>query len=268
MSTITVSLIGMGAIGLAMALFLLIAYKRLKVEEDPRINQIEEILPGANCGACGYAGCRQYAEAIIKEGAPINLCAPGGEEVIQKIGKLLGVEAEAKTPPVAKVMCQGDPEVAPRRAVYHGAQTCRILHFTLQGDKLCTYGCLGLGDCVDACPFNAIYMGEKNLPVVVEEKCTGCGKCVEACPRGIIELVPRDQKLFVLCKNKDKGPNARKLCKVACIGCGICVKNAPADTMKVENNLAVVLDYKPLNDPEVGKLLAEKCPTKAIVYIE
>ncbi|RKY95225.1 MAG: electron transporter RnfB [Candidatus Hydrothermota bacterium] len=268
MNTIAISLIGMGAIGLVMSLFLLIAYKKLRVQEDPRIDQIEEILPGANCGACGYPGCRQYAEAIIKENAPINLCTVGGAEVTAAIGKLLGIEAEAITPPVAVVMCQGDKSVAPRRANYHGASSCRIEHFTTNGDKLCTYGCLGLGDCVEACQFDAMYMGDNGLPVIIEEKCTGCGLCAEACPRDIIEMVPRDQKLFVLCKNKDRGALARKYCKVACIACGICVKNAPQGTMEMRDNLAVILDYKPLNDPEVGNLLQEKCPTNAIVYRE
>ncbi len=262
MNTILLSVIVMAGMGIFFAVFLLVSYKKLSVEEDPRIKQIEEILPGANCGACGFAGCAAYAEAIVLEGAEVNRCAPGGPDVAKKIAELMGVQVEVKEAPVAHLMCQGSRDVAVQRSVYVGEPSCRIEDFTTKGDKACTYGCLGLGDCVRACPFDAMYMGEDGLPKIIEEKCTGCGICVEECPRDILALVPRDQKTFVACVNKDKGAISRKVCKVSCIACGLCVKKAPEGSMELKNNLAVILDYKQV-DTKSEEVYAA-CPTKAI----
>ncbi len=262
MNTILLSVIVMAGMGIFFALFLLISYKKLSVEEDPRVKRIEDILPGANCGACGFPGCAAYAEAIVLEGAEINRCAPGGADVVVEIGKIMGIEAEAKATPVAHLMCQGSPEVAVQRSIYVGEPSCRVADFTTKGDKACTYGCLGLGDCVRVCPFNAMYMGEDNLPKIIEENCTGCGLCVEECPRDILALVPRDQKTFVACVNKDKGAISRKVCKVSCIACGLCVKKAPEGAMTMKDNLAVILDYKQV-DTKAEEVYAV-CPTKAI----
>jgi electron transport complex protein RnfB len=262
MGTLLISLLAMGGLAIAFALFLLAAYKRFAVEEDPRMEAILEVLPGAGCGACGYPGCRQYAEAIAKGEAPPNKCTPGGSAVVRKISEILGVEAEEIEAPVARVLCRGGENEAHRRSSYHGIRTCRASHFTVGGDKLCMYGCLGFGDCVRACPFDAIHMGPDRLPVVDDDKCTGCGQCVEACPRSIIELHPRDQKVFVFCRSHDRGPAAKKACSVACIGCTLCVKNGPEGALKMEENLAVILDSKAV-DAEAEKTTA-KCPTSAI----
>jgi len=265
----------MGGIALFFALFLLFAYKQFAVEEDPRIAQIEEILPGANCGACGYAGCRQYAEAIIKENAPINKCAPGGEEVIKKIAKITGQAVTEFTPMVARVLCKGGKGIAEDRAVYRGFMSCAVADALVKGDKTCIWGCLGLGDCVRACPFDAMYMGEDGLPVVIEDKCTGCGECAKACPRNIIEIVPKTQKVFVFCKNEDKAINVRKYCKVGCIGCGICVRLAPKGSMELKKvtgpdgkpypALAVIVNNSLIN--AIPEEAIKKCPTKSILRI-
>jgi Na+-translocating ferredoxin:NAD+ oxidoreductase RNF subunit RnfB len=263
MNTIVYSLILSLGLGLFFGLFLLISFKKLAVQEDPRVEKILEILPGANCGACGYSGCAGYAEALASghEKNP-GKCAPGGQDVANQISHFLGLDVVTVTKLVAKVMCNGSKENAVRRAEYYGIESCRVADFTLKGDKGCTYGCLGFGDCVVACPFGAMYMGEDGLPKVIEEKCTACGKCVEACPRDIIELVPVDRKVFVFCKSLDRGPVAKSSCKVACIGCGLCVKNAPEGAMKLENNLAYIL--QPDKVDEVAEKVVSVCPTGAI----
>jgi len=265
MTTLIVSLIGMGILALFFAVFLFVAYTRLAVKDDPRIDAIAESLPGANCGGCGYPGCRQYAEAIVKkEGrVPIDLCAPGGQDSIERIAAIMGVEAKAVVPKVAVVLCGGTRELAEDRAVYIGAWSCREEHLVTGGHKACTYGCLGLGDCVEACPFDAMYMGEDGLPVVIEEKCTACGKCVEACPRGIMQLVPKTQRVLVRCVNHDKGAVARKVCKVSCIACTKCVKAAPAGAMRMENFLAVIVD--PAAVDSAAQAVIESCPTACII---
>ena len=163
---------------------------------------------------------------------------------------------------MAKVMCRGGAREARKRMEYSGLRSCRALEATVGGHKECIYGCLGQGDCVEACPFDAIHMTENCLPSIDPEKCTACGKCVEVCPRGIIRLVPKDQKVFVFCMNRDKGASARKACSVACIGCTLCVKNAPPDSMKMENNLAVILDYRAVD--AAAQQVTAKCPTHAI----
>ncbi len=261
-SIIVLSLVIMGGLGLFFAIFLFFAYQKLAVEEDPKVKQVEDLLPGANCGACGYPGCAAYAEAIVLEGEEIGKCAPGGPEVAEAISKLMGKEAAFIEPKVAHLMCQGDENVAFVRSTYNGEQSCRVADFTVKGNKACTYGCLGFGDCVESCPFDAMYMSDRGLPVVIEEKCTGCGICVQTCPRDILELVSPDQKVFVACRNKDKGAISRKLCKVSCIACGLCVKAAPEGSMKMENNLAVILDYKQVDSKSED--VYGKCPTKAI----
>ncbi len=263
MSTLVVSLLGMGGLALFFALFLFFAYTRLAVKEDPRVEAINDILPQANCGGCGYPGCLQYAEAIVKEGAPIDKCAPGGQEVIEKIAKIMGLEAGAFEKKVAEVMCGGTKDLAVRRADYIGPKSCREAHLWTGGDKACEYGCLGFGDCVEACPFDAMYMGDDGLPRVIYEKCTGCGVCVEVCPRGIMQLVPESQRVIVKCVNHDPGAQSRKVCKVACIACTKCVKTAPEGSMKMDNYLAVILDYKAVDSK--AQEVIDSCPTFAIV---
>lgn len=265
MNMLIVSLIGMGIMALFFAVFLFLAYTRLTVKDDPRVDAINNSLPGANCGGCGYPGCRQYAEAIVKnEGkVPIDLCAPGGQDSIERIASIMGVEATAAVPKVAVVLCGGTPELAEDRAIYIGALTCQEEHLVTGGHKACTYGCLGLGDCVNACPFDAMFMAESGLPVVIEEKCTACGKCVEACPRGIMRLVPKTQRILIRCVNHDKGAVARKVCKVSCIACTKCVKAAPEGAIRMDDFLAVIDDPSAVDAN--AQAVIDSCPTGCIV---
>ncbi|MGM0504130.1 MAG: Fe-S cluster domain-containing protein, partial [Bacteroidota bacterium] len=242
--------------------------QKFKVYEDPRIDQVEEALPAANCGGCGYPGCRGFAEALVKADDISDLyCPVGGNETMAAVAKILGKEVEAKEPLVAVVRCSGSPEHRKRVNEYDGASSCVISSALYAGETNCQYGCLGLGDCVEVCDFDAIYMDEETgLPVVVDDNCTACGACVKACPNDIIELRKKnkkDRKIFVSCVNQDKGGIARKACKVACIGCGKCVKVCPFDAITMENFLAYI-------DPNKCKLCRKcvtECPTGAILEI-
>jgi RnfABCDGE-type electron transport complex B subunit len=262
---ILIPLITMGLLGLIFSTGLVLAYKKLRVEENPLIAKVEEILPGVNCGACGCSGCRAYAQAVVEGKAEANLCSVGGEEIAQEIGRLLGIEVTETVKKIARVLCQGTLALAKFKGKYRGIISCYAAQIVAGGNKLCEYGCLGLGDCVRACPFDAIYIGKEGLPIIIEENCVACGKCVDACPRGIIEILPNFQKVIVFCRNKDKGSLARKLCERACLGCGICSRACP-EGIKLEDNLAVV--FNPLNLGEECLSKIEKCPTKAIRMIE
>ena len=253
-------------LGLVLALVLYLVAQRFKVEEDPRIDEVEKVMPGANCGGCGFAGCRAFAEAAVK--APNldnNFCPVGGNDVMAKVASILGYEVQAKAPQVAVVRCNGTCENRPRQAEFDGARSCRVQQMTGMGETGCGYGCLGCGDCVKACQFGAISMNaETGLPEVDEEKCTACGACAKACPRGIIEIRlkgPKGRRVVVLCNNKDKGAVANKACKASCIGCGKCVKTCEKfQAITLENNLAYI-------DAEKCKMCRkceEACPKGAI----
>lgn len=257
---VLIPILTMGALGLIFSVGLAIAYQKLKVEEDPKVVILSEALPQANCGACGYSGCRAFAEAVIKGEAETNGCPVGGEETIIKIAEIMGVKAGEVVKKIARILCHGDTEAAKDRGIYLGITTCYAANLT-GGNKLCPYGCLGFGDCVLACPFDAIHMGGDGLPVVDGKKCTACGKCVEACPRNIIELVPLAQNMLVFCRNLDKGIAPKKACKNACIGCGICARACP-EAIIMENNLAIIKDYKKIDPEKIPAI--EKCPTNAI----
>ena len=250
----------MGALGFLFALGLVFAYRKLAVEIDPRIEKIAESLPQANCAACGYAGCQALAEAIAAGKAAADSCPVGGAESAGKISGILGVEAGEVIKKVARLHCRGTKDAAPRRSEYLGLKTCYASHL-MGGDKLCTYGCLGLADCVRSCVFNAMYMEEDGLPVIIEENCTACGKCIEACPRNLLELHPISQNILVFCRSEDRGAVARKACKNACIACGICSRACP-EAIVIENNLAVITDYKKIPPEKIPEI--EKCPTLAI----
>lgn len=256
------SLITLGGLGLIFGAVLAFASKVFYVEKDPRIEEIDAILPQANCGGCGYPGCANYAEAVVKEGAPINLCAPGGEEVVAKISEILGVEAEEVEPQVAVVRCQGAHGIAKDKFEYQGIEDCNAAVLVQGGHKACVYGCLGFGSCVKACPFDAMKMQDNGLPYVFEDKCTGCGLCVEACPKGIMELVPRSQKVFLGCVNKDAGKAVREVCSVGCIACGLCAKPkiTPSGKVYMKDNLPVVPP-----DWEDFEMAVKRCPTKSFV---
>ena len=268
MDLILVAVISLGAIGLIAAVILYVASKKFAVYEDPRIAQVAEVLPQANCGGCGYPGCSGFAEACVKAGSlEGKLCPAGGQAAMEKIAAILGLQAEASEPKVAVVRCNGSCENRPRIVKYAGAQSCKVAHATCGGETACAFGCLGCGDCVKACQFDAIHMNpETGLPEVDEEKCTACGACVKACPRVIIEIRPKgknNRRVYVSCVNKDKGPVAMKACKVSCIACGKCVKECSFEAIKVENNLAYI-------DPNKCRLCRKceaVCPKNAIVAV-
>jgi electron transport complex protein RnfB len=252
----------LGLAGLAIGLLLALAAKKFKVEEDPRVEAIISALPGANCGGCGYPGCAGYASAVAEGKAPIISCIVGGNSVAERISEIMGVAAGAVTPSIAVVYCQGDNEQAVKTAEYSGITDCLALNM-LGGNKECTYGCLGLGSCVTACPFDAMYMSEKGLPVVIPEKCTGCGLCVKACPRGVIGIVPVDMEVHVRCRSYDKGPVVRKYCKVGCIACTACVRACPQKAITMDKGTLAKIDYSICDNCGI---CSTKCPVKTISH--
>ncbi len=258
------SILGIGSLGLFFGASLAYASKKFAVEVDPKIEEIIEKLPGANCGGCGYPGCSGYAEAVVKSGASMTLCSPGGDAVIQDIANIMGVKAvEAGEKMVAVVQCRGDNEKAPKRFHYAGITNCHAAQIIMGGDKACIYGCLGLGTCVESCPFGAMKMGEAGLPIVDEDKCTACGMCVSACPRGIMKLIPVSQQVFIGCVSQDKGKAVKQVCKVGCTGCTLCSKPkiTPSGSIEMKGNLPEIVDIK------AGDLMnaVQKCPTKSFV---
>lgn len=257
---VLIPVITMAALGFFFSTGLVFAYKKLKVEEDPRIEQVSELLPQANCGACGYSGCRAFAEAIAKGEELPSGCPVGDEEMAGQIAEALGIEAGEVIKKIARLHCRGTTDAAKASGEYCGISTCYAAHL-VGGNKQCSYGCLGFGDCVQVCQFDALFMDEQGLPVVIEEKCTACGQCVDACPRNLFELHPLDQNIIVYCRSEDRGPTARKVCKNACIACGICVRACP-EAIFMENNLAKISDYKKIDEEKI--LAIEKCPTNSI----
>ncbi|MCQ2341518.1 MAG: Fe-S cluster domain-containing protein [Paludibacteraceae bacterium] len=265
MNLIVISLLVLGITGIVAAVLLYLIAQKFKVEEDPRIDQVQEVLPGANCGGCGQAGCRAFAEACTKASSLDGLLCPvGGAPTMEKVGAILGLAAVAGEPKVAVVRCNGSCDARPRTSEYNGAHSCAIMHSMYVGESGCAFGCLGCGDCVAACAFDALHINpETGLPEVDEEKCTSCGKCVKACPRHIIELRYKGtdgQRMVVKCMNQDKGPVAKKNCANACIGCGLCAKVCPQEAITVTNNVAYI-DYAKC---VVCRECEPQCPTGAL----
>ena len=252
-------------LGLLLALVLYLVAQKFKVEEDPRIDLVEKVMPGANCGGCGYAGCRAFAESAVKaSNLDSHFCPVGGNEVMGKVAAILGYEVKEKAPQVAVVRCNGTCEARPRVNEYDGFSSCFVKATLYTGDTGCAFGCLGCGDCVAACNFGALSMDPATgLPVVDESKCTACGACVKACPKRVIELRakgPRGMREFVSCVNKEKGPVAKKACANACIGCGICAKTCTHEAITVEANLA----YIDFTKCKLCRECEAVCPTGAI----
>lgn len=271
MSFIIQAVIVLGVIAILAAAVLYVCSKKFAVYEDPRIGQVAEILPGANCGGCGFPGCSGMADALVKgcdAGSIDGLnCPVGGAEVMTKVADLLGMAIANSEPKVAVVRCNGTCANRPKIAEYKGLRTCAAMHSCGAGETACGYGCLGCGDCVAACQFGAISINpETGIAEVDEEKCTACGACVKACPRNIIELRkkgPKGRRVYVSCVNKDKGPAAMKACAAACIGCGKCQKECAFEAITIANNVSYI-------DPDKCRLCrkCEKvCPTHAIIAV-
>jgi len=255
--------LALGILGAAFAVLLSVSYRFLAVKGDPKLELFMSILPGSNCGACGHAGCLGFAEALVKEGADPSGCLAGGAAVAARLAEALGVAVQAQEELVAFVACRAGRKIAKRKYDYVGVDDCQAASLLFGGDKCCDYGCIGLGSCVRACPFDAVTVTEEGLAVVDSAKCRACRKCIQACPRKLISMVPKSQTVLVACKNLDKGRRAKEVCAMACIACRICEKNCPADAIAVVNNLAVI-DYAKCT--RCG-ICVEKCPQKSIVLI-
>ena len=260
------TVISLSGLGLTSAFVLYVVAWKFKVYENPQIGRVEEMLPNANCGGCGMPGCRPFAEALVaSEDISDLFCPVGGNDVMKEIATYLGKEASERIPLVAVLQCNGTCEARPRMLDYDGPKSCKISAMTYAGDTGCDFGCDGYGDCVAVCDFDALHMDPvTNLPVVNTENCTACNACVVECPKNLFELRPKrkkDLKIYVACKNEDKGGIAKKACDHACIGCNKCVKVCPKDAITVENYLAYI-------DAQLCTLCRKcvpVCPTNAII---
>lgn len=248
-----------------LALVLSVLNRKLMVYEDPRIEEVTGMLPGANCGACGFPGCRAFSEKVVSGEISPGECPVGGPETAKFIANYLGIAVGVMEKKVARLLCAGGRDVAVQVAEYEGYTSCRAAAAVTGGFKGCIYGCLGLADCETACTFDAIFMSANGLPVVVAEKCTACGDCVRECPKGLFEIMPVSRHLVVQCKSLLAGDAAQAQCKVACTGCGICVADAPEGLIQIQKNLAVVQEEKAHLQTDIATL---RCPTGAITWIE
>lgn len=263
---ITIPLMILTGLGLLFATILAVAYKKLKVEEDPRIDTVEEMLPSSNCGACGEPGCRAFAEKLVNGDVSPAKCTVSSETGRQAIADYLGMDVGEAVKRVARVQCAGGKQESHNLADYTGGvQTCRGAAVVAGGTKECAWGCLGLGDCADVCDFDAIHMNTDGLPVVDIEKCTACGDCVDICPKDLFTLMPVEQQLLVQCKSLLEGDLATEKCSVACNACGRCVADAAPGLIHIENNLAVV-DYEQYEF--ASPAATRRCPTQAIVWLD
>jgi electron transport complex protein RnfB len=262
--TILIAIAALGGLTLLLALMLIIANKKLYVYEDPRIEVVEDMLPHANCGACGFPGCRPFAEALVAETILPGKCTVSSEEGHVAIAAYLGVALGAEEKRIARLACAGGTNVALNRAQYQGVGTCQGASLVSGGGKGCFWGCLGHGDCETVCDFDAISMNEHSLPVVDEDKCTACGDCVEICPKDLFTLQPISHQLWVACKNLEQGEDILEDCEVGCTACGKCAMDAPNELITMKDNLPMV-DYSKIHQTQTP---IQRCPTGAIVWLD
>jgi len=255
---------GLAGLSLVFGIILAVAFKKLAVQVSEEEKKLREIMPGANCGACGYPGCEAYAHALaLKTGdIPANLCTVGGSETAKQIGEILGIEVEETAPMLCVLRCRGGVKEAVERFDYVGPGDCRSNYILLGGNKACEYGCLGGGHCITVCPFNAIRMGPNRLPIIDPAKCTACGVCVKECPRQVLELIPRSQLVYCACKTKDKGKAVKNKCKIGCIGCTLCTKVCPHEGAIVMDGNLPKMDYTKCVSCGI---CFNKCPTHSFV---
>jgi len=253
-------IISVGGLAIVFGVILGFSAKKFHVESDPNVDNIVRVLPGANCGGCGYPGCTMFAERVVSGEASYNACPPGGETAATEIAKFLGIDASPTSRKIAFIKCNGSSDNIRLNYFYDGPQSCvSASQLATGGNKTCTYGCLGLGSCQNVCPFGAIKMSD-SIAVINTEKCTACGKCVPACPKGLIEIVPEKSKVRVLCDSKDKGAIVKTNCRAGCIGCTLCKKFCEPGAITIENNIAKI-DYEKCTQCMV---CVNKCPTKSI----
>ena len=253
------SAVVIGGIGFLVGIILIWASEKFAVEVNPLVEEVNEALPGANCGACGYAGCADFAEKVVDQVAPIDGCPVGGFDVAKVIGGLLGQEVKEAESIYPFVRCNGGIHCTDK-IDYDGIEDCKAVMMLSDGEKGCSYGCIGRGTCVRACPFNALEMADDRLPHVIKNLCKSCGICVEACPNDILVMANDSEQVHVLCRSSDKGKVVKAVCEFGCIGCKICVKNCPADAITVTNFLAEIDQEKCTN---CGQCI-ENCPQKSI----
>jgi Na+-translocating ferredoxin:NAD+ oxidoreductase RNF subunit RnfB len=265
LTTIAQSVAILGGVALTFAILIALANKKLRVWEDPRIDAVNDLLPGSNCGACGSAGCRAFAEELVDGARAPAMCTQLASEDIVDIASYLGVDAGEAVKRVARLLCAGGSHVSMTRAEYVGLETCGAAAAVAAGGKGCAWSCLGLDDCERACDYDAIYMNHYGLPVVVPDRCTACEDCVDACPRDLFTIMPVTQNLIVQCKSLLEGEEAEEICKVACNGCGLCATDAAPGLIEMIDGLAVI-DYSKneLADPAA----TARCPTGAITWVE
>ena len=262
--SVLIALAALGGLTLLLAIMLIVANKKLYVYEDPRIEVVEDMLPHANCGACGFPGCRPFAESLVSGESLPGKCTVSSEEGLHKIANYLGVALGSEEKQVARLACAGGTNVAINRAKYKGLQSCQAASLVSGGGKGCFWGCLGHGDCEAVCDFDAISMNQHSLPVVDADKCTACGDCVEGCPKDLFSIEPLSHQLWVACKNLEMGDEVLEECEVGCTACGKCALDAPKDVITIKNNLPTI-DYSAGLQTQST---IQRCPTGAIVWLD
>ena len=265
MTQVLESIYILAGVGLVFAVLIALAYRKLRVYEDPRIDVVAAMLPGANCGACGFPGCRGFAEQAVAGTVKPAACNVINDEGAAAIAKYLGVDVGEANRRVARLLCAGGKNVAVQQAEYRGLPTCGAAAAVAGGGKACAWGCLGYGDCAVSCSFGAITMLPNGLPQVDLALCTACGDCVDACPKGLFRILPLDQKLVVQCRSLIEGDEALEMCRVACTTCGKCVVDAAPGLVSIESGVAVV-DYA--RNALADRAATRRCPTGAIVWLE